>query len=82
MYIWMDPKAENKKYHRGDSQIVHFSTALPGFDNIHVEHVQLELPLVLPGAFIPAAAQLKAFTGAADTVGSIPFDVKFILLLR
>lgn len=47
---------------RGASQIVHFSVALAGFCNEHIEHVHLSP--ASPGFFIPAAAQSKPF--AAD----------------
>lgn len=52
-----------KHYYRGESQIVHLSTALAGLDNMQVEHVQ-ELSPALGGALTPAAPQLNACTGA------------------
>jgi len=55
---------------RGVSQIVHFSTAVPGLDNMQVEHVQLVPLLAAAAGFDPAAAQSNAFTGGRD-VGAV-----------
>jgi hypothetical protein len=43
----------------GASQMVHLSTAEPGFESIHSKHIQFSAS-VFVGGFIPAAAQLKA----------------------
>lgn len=51
---------------RGASHIVHISVAEAGFDNMHVEQVQL--PLVALGSLIAAADQSKATTGEEATM--------------
>jgi len=51
------------QYHLGESHMVHLSFAVAGFDNIHVEHVQLA-PLA-EVAFIPEPDQSKATTDGA-----------------
>lgn len=45
--------------------MVHLSTAEDGFDNMHVEQVQLA-PLFLLGGGRPAAAQSNPLTGGAE----------------
>ena len=52
----------------GASQTVHLSTAVAGFDNIHVEQVQL-LPVFVLVGFAPAADQSKGFAGGALAPG-------------
>ena len=42
--------------------MVHLSTAVDGFDNMHVEQVQLA-PTFLLGGCLPAAAQSNPLTG-------------------
>lgn len=50
--------------------MLHLSTAVAGFDNEQVEHIQDPLPLPPPesvGFFIPAASQSNALTGGGTS---------------
>ena len=45
--------------------MVHLSMAVDGFDNMHVEQVQLA-PTFLLGGCLPAAAQSNPLTGGTE----------------
>lgn len=58
----------DKRYHRGVSHTVHFSVAEAGFDNMHVEQVQLS-PML--GGRMPAVDQSKVLLEVGAT---LPID--------
>ena len=55
----------HESVYRGASQTVHLSTAVDGFDNMHMEQVQFA-PTFLLGGCLPAAAQSNPLTGGAE----------------